>query len=410
MDSKRAARRRFLLGGTGLLGLAVGARSASAQTFWSTTPEGRARELMAFGERSRFVNTGRITLDTKVNMQMHGDPNGFDALTPLGEQEGIITPAPLHFISSHGNAPPDIDPTQHRLMIHGMVERPLVFTMEELKRLPSVSQINFIECLANRPQAGEEKTLEVNHGMVSCSEWTGVPLSLLLKEAGVRAGASWILGESAEATKQSRSFPLGKAMMDDTLVAYGQNGEPLRPHNGYPLRLVIPGFEGKFQVKWLQGIKVVDRPYVTYWEHSSFVARSERTPLATYWEQGPKSVITFPAGGQRLSSRGLHTVLGLAWSGNGAVRRVEISTDGGRTWNDAQLEKPVLRMALTRFHFPWTWNGSEAVLQSRCTDERGQVQPSAADHATFWGDYSAPHGNAIQPWRVTNDGQVLNAL
>ena len=409
MDARRVTRRRMLRGGgAALAGLAVGSRSAAAQPFEITSPrEGRRR--MAYGERSQFVETARITLDNKVNMQMHGDPNGYDALTPLGDQAGIVTPAPLHFISSHGNPPPDIDPANHTLMIHGMVERPLVFTMAELKRLPASTRINYIECLANRPQRGAGKTLEENHGLVSCSEWTGVPLALLLKEAGVQPGAGWVLGESTEATRQARSFPLGKAMMDDVLVAYAQNGEPVQPHNGFPLRLVIPGFEGKFQVKWLRGIKVTDRPYVSYWEQGSFTSR-ERTPLGSYWEQGPKSVITFPAGGQRLPGRGYYTIAGLAWSGMGAVRRVEVSLDGGRNWADAQVQEPALPMALTRFKLPWTWDGSEAVLQSRCIDERGEVQPAMDEVAAFWGEYAAPHGNAIQPWQVTADGKVINAL
>jgi len=409
MQAKRGASRRQLLkgGGAALLGLAASDRSVNGQTR-SYTQSDEARRLMAYGERSRFVNTGRIILDTKVNMQMHGDPNGFDALTPLAEQSGILTPAPLHFISSHGDAPPDIDPTRHKLMIHGLVERPLVFTMEELRRLPSVSRICFIECLANRPIPGEGRTLDQNHGLIGCSEWTGVPLSLLLKEAGVKEGASWVIGESLGMTKQARSFPLAKAMLD-TIVAYGQNSEPVRPHNGYPLRLVIPGFEGKFQVKWLKEIKVTDRPYVSYWEQGSFTRR-EQTPLGSYWELGPKSVITFPAGGQRLSGHGHHSIVGLAWSGGGAVRRVEVSTDGGRTWNDAQLQEPVLPMALTRFQVPWIWDGGEAVLQARCTDERGDVQPSASEHAEFWGDWAPATGNMIQPWRVTNRGQVTNAL
>src|SRR5262245_317665 len=288
-----ATRRQLLTGGgAALAGLAAGIRPAAGQRP-ASVPDEVGRDLMSYGKRSRFVRTGRITLDNKVNIQMHGDPHGFDALTPLGEQMGIITPGPLHFISSHGNAPPDIDPMKHRLLIYGMVERPLVFTMEELKRLPSVTEIHYIECQANNPRRGEKRTLEQNHGMISCSEWTGVPLSLLLKEAGVKPGASWVLGESAEATKQSRGFPLAKAMMDDVLVAYGQNGEPVQPHNGYPLRLVIPGFEGKFQVKWLHGIKVVDQTYVTYWEHTSYLRR-EGKPLGSYWDQGPKSVITFP--------------------------------------------------------------------------------------------------------------------
>ena len=409
-ERKTASRRQLLKGGAAaLVGLAAGAGSASAQTLRSTTPEDLARELMAYGRRSRFVRTGRITLDNKVNMQMHGDPNGFDALTPLGEQLGIITPAPLHFISSHGDPPPDIDPAKHRLMIHGMVERPLVFTLEELKRLPSVSRIHFIECLANRPRPGEERTLDQNHGLIGCSEWTGVPLSLLLKEAGVKPGAKWVIGESLGRTQQARSFPLAKALMDDTLVAYGQNGEPVQPHNGYPLRLVIPGFEGKFQLKWLRGIKVAEQPYVTYWEHGSFTRR-ERTPLGAYWEQGPKSVITCPAGGQRLPGHGYYTITGFAWTGSGAVKAVEVSTDAGRTWQEAGIEGPALPMAMTRFKLPWTWDGSEAVLQSRCIDERGDVQPTPEEFGAFWGEYAAPHGNVIQPWRVTSVGRVVNAL
>ena len=406
--SNRSRRRLLKEGGAALFGVAVGERSASAQTFGSTRAEGHTRDLMAYGERSQYVKTARTRLGNKVNMNMHGDANGYDALTPLGEQEGIITPSALHFVSSHGNPPPDIDAAQHRLMIHGMVERPLVFTLAELKRLPSVSRICFIECLANRPTPGPEKTLTQLHGMLSCSEWTGVPLSVLLKEAGVKAGASWILGESAEATRAARSLPLAKAM-DDSLVAYGQNGEPVRPHNGYPLRLVTPGFEGKYQVKWLRGVKVVDRPYVTYWELGTFT-KTARTQGAYFMEQGPKSVITFPASGQRLTAHGYYTITGLAWSGSGAIRRVEVSIDGGKTWKDAQIQEPALRVALTRFQLPWSWNGTEAVLQSRCTDEYGQVQPTSAEHAAFWAPHTPPHGNMIQPWRITSDGRILNAL
>ena len=409
MPAKLASSRRQLLKGgvAAVLGAAAGARPANAQSFGPGYPDAARRDI-AYGGRSRFVDTGRIILDTKVNMQMHGDAHGLDALTPLSDQIGILTPPPLHFISSHGDAPPDIDPAQHRLLIHGLVERPLVFTMDELKRLPSVSRICFIECLANSPRPGEERTLDQNHGLIGCSEWTGVPLSILLKEAGVKDGASWVIGESAGVTRQARSFPLAKALLD-TIVAYGQNSEPVRPHNGFPLRLVIPGFEGKFQVKWLTEIKVTDRPYVTYWEQSTFMRR-ERTPLGSYWELGPKSVITFPAGGQRLDGRGHHSIVGFAWSGRGNVRRVEVSTDGGRTWTDAQLDAPVLPMAMTRFQLPWSWDGGEVVLQSRCTDEHGDVQPTAAERADFWGDWAPATSNIIQPWRITGEGRVINAL
>lgn len=246
------------------------------------------------------------------------------------------------------------------------------------------------------------------HGLIASSEWTGVPLSLLLKEVGASSGAQWILAEGSEATQLSCSLPMGKAM-DDVLVAYGQNGEPVRPHQGYPLRLVVPGFPGKYHVKWLSGIKVVDRPYITYWERHHYV-KDDSGDGHVFLEQGPKSCITFPCGEQRLPGRGFYTITGLAWSGCGAVSRVEMSTDGGRTWKDAEIERPARRIALTRFTFPWTWNGEEAVLQSRCIDDKGQVQPSLADMDRFWGSSVPANQNPIQPWRVNNDGSVVNAL
>jgi sulfane dehydrogenase subunit SoxC len=377
---------------------------------------------MAYGERSRFVQTVRTPMTMIGHIDLHGNPDGLDARTPLSELTGTITPSALHYVSSHGNNPPDIDPREHRLMVYGLVDRPLVFTMEELTRLPSVTRVNFIECIANAPRP-EEKTVDQMHGMIACSEWTGVPLSVLLDEVGVKDGAGWVLSEGAEATKLGASMPMGKAT-DDVLVAYGQNGEPLRPHQGFPLRLVVPGFQGKYHIKWLRRIRVVDRPYVTYWEKHSYtkrqgtartgpnrMANSHTAGEGSYFmEQGPKSVITFPSGEQRLPGPGFFTISGLAWSGSGAVRRVEVSTDGGRSWNDAAIDEPARRMAWTRFTAPWTWNGGEAMLQSRCTDEKGQVQPTADKYRAFWGTSGAPHGNAIQPWRVTNEGHVLNAL
>ena len=421
MNPKRATRRRFLTEGAALAGLAVGARSASGQTLGSAGPDTPATDPMAYGEPSRFVTAVRTPMTMIGHMDLHGDPNGLDAWTPLGALTGSITPSALHYVSSHGNGPPDIDPREHRLLINGMVERPLVFTMDELMRLPAVSRIHYIECVANAPYPNG-KTLEEMHGMIGCSEWTGVPLSLLLDEVGVRGGANWLVAEGAEATKISTSLPMGKAM-DDVLVAYGQNGEPVRPHQGYPLRLVVPGFQGKYHVKWLRRIQVVDRPYMTYWERHHYMKNRRRAGAATtplghvngpdgdyFLEQGPKSVITAPSGEQRLPGRGYYTIRGLAWSGSGAVGRVEVSTDGGRSWSDADIEAPARRIALTCFTFPWTWNGGEAVLQSRCTDDKGQVQPTAAAHTRFWGTSGAPHNNSIQPWRVTNDGTVLNAL
>jgi len=345
----------------------------------------------------------------------------------LQEVAGIITPPALHFIVSHGYEPPDIDPQQHRLLIHGMVERPLIFTLDELKRLPSVSRLHFLECHGNSSPGGVQgaarntptATPQDTHGLTSCSLWTGVPLSLLLKEAGVQKSASWIVAEGADANKHTKSIPLTKAM-DDALVVYGQNGEALRPEQGYPLRLLAPGWQGINNVKWLRRIDLVDEPYMAMMETSRYP--SVKPDGKSRWfefELGPKSVITRPSGGQRLPGPGFYEISGLAWSGGGVIRRVEVSADGGRTWKDAELQGPIGRKAHTRFIAPWAWDGEEVVLQSRCTDERGEVQPTITEVAKLWGadlnyfqNVSQIVGdfNAIQPWKVTRDGSILNAL
>ena len=253
---------------------------------------------------------------------------------------------------------------------------------------------------------------------MACSEWTGVPLSMLLKEAGVKNGASWIVAEAAEAGHHTKSVPMAK-IMDDVLVAYGQNGEPIRPDHGFPLRLLVPGFEGIYNVKWLKTIKVVDQPYKTFQERSRFMGADRRSRHFIY-ELGPKSVITFPSGEDHLPEHGTYTITGLAWSGGGAVRRVEVSTDGGQTWTDAKLRGPALKRAFTRFDLVWKWKGEEAVLQSRCTDELDQVQPSVAEFARFWNETESEiflgggsrfgHVNIIQPWKVATNGLVQNGL
>lgn len=241
---------------------------------------------------------------------------------------------------------------------------------------------------------------------------------MLLKEAGIKNGASWIVAEGSDAGKHTKSVPLAK-VMDDVLVAYGQNGEPVRPDHGFPLRLLVPGFEGIYNVKWLKTIKVVDQPYLTFQERSRFLGPDRRSAHFIY-ELGPKSVITFPSGEDMLPERGNYAISGLAWSGGGAIRRVEVSVDGGRTWTDAKLRGPALQRAFTRFDLVWQWNGEDAVLQSRCTDELGQVQPSAAEFAGFW-NQTVPeifqgmgsrfsHVNIIQPWRVAANGTVRNGM
>jgi sulfane dehydrogenase subunit SoxC len=289
---------------------------------------------------------------------------------------GIITPAALHYEVCRGGIP-NIDPRKHRLLIHGMVDRPLILTMDDLRRLPSTSRIFFLECAGNSRsewRGANAPKVQFTHGLTSCTEWTGVALSLLLREAGAQKGAAWIVAEGGDATGNERSIPMAKAM-DDVLVAYGQNGEALRPGNGYPLRLMVPGWEGNVNTKWLRRIKVVDKPYMTRMEstdHTSLMPDGKARQFLFVMEA--KSVITFPSGTQHLPGPGVYEITGLAWSGRGLVRRVEVSADGGKTWRDARLQQPVLRFAHVRFRLDWRWDGREAVLQSRCIDETGGAE------------------------------------
>ena len=415
MGSKRTDRRGFLKEGAALAGgLTLGAVApASGQTPASTPMIKGSKDLIAYGDRSRFVNSVRI--GHPVGGRPSPDAFGlvFHVAAPLQDSVGVITPSSLHFVgTTRGSFVPDIDPREHRLMIHGMVDRPLIFTMEDLKRLPSVTRIHFMECAGNRstPRA---KNVQESHGMTSCAEWTGVPLSVLLKEAGVKAGASWFVAEGMEEVKGASSMPIAKAM-DDCLVCYGMNGEALRPQNGFPLRLMVPGFEGIFHTKYLRRIKLVDRYYLNY---NDFGHLDQDPKVAALdYQIGPKSVITFPSGGQQLPGRGFYEISGLAWSGGGAIRRVEVSTDGGRRWNNAEIKGTAHRMAHTRFGYQWNWDGTQTELMSRCTDELGQVQPLRAEVAKFWNVPLDPAfrvpglDNSIQPWRVASDGTVHNGL
>jgi sulfane dehydrogenase subunit SoxC len=416
MSATRRGRRGFLKKSAAIAGLALGAaESPTAQTPAADAPakgpKELAKELIAYGERSKFVTSVRVPVAERMSPDMYGLT--FHVLTPLQDSVGIITPSSLHYVATHrGSFVPDIDPGEHRLMIHGMVDRPLVFTVDELKRLPSVSRIHFIECLGNRAQA-RHRTVQETHGLTSCAEWTGVELSLLLKEAGVQKGASWIVAEGAEEVKGASSLPLGKAL-DDCFVAYGMNGEAIRPQQGFPLRLIVPGFEGIHQIKYLRRIKVVDRYYMTYDDYGHIQPDARAAALTN--QIGPKSVITFPSGGQQLTGPGIYQISGLAWSGAGAIRKVEISTDGGQSWREAELRSPVYKVAHTRFGLTWKWDGKECVLMSRCTDELGTVQPTRAQAAKYWNKpldatFRVPgNDNTVQPWRIASDGSVHNGL
>ena len=338
-------------------------------------------------------------------------PHSSVAFTPLQNLFGIITPSGLHFERHHAGMP-EIDPHQHRLMIHGLVSDARIYSMDDIVRFPSVSRIHFIECGANTGMEWARvavPTVQYSHGMLSCSEWTGVLLSTLLDEVGIdRRKAKFILAEGADGASLTRTIPLANAQ-DDVIVAYAQNGEMLRPEQGYPLRLVVPGIQGVSSVKWLRRIEVGDQPWNTREESLHYVDLMPGGVHRQYtWIQEAKSVITAPSGGQVLLDRGYHEITGLAWSGRGRIRRVDVSTDGGRNWRTARLQEPVLTKALTRFRIDWSWDGNPALLQSRAMDETGYVQPTIRQLRAVRGTRSIYHNNAIHTWRVDPTGEVSN--
>src|SRR6266508_1573781 len=396
-----AHRRAFLK----LLALGSGALAACRQKA-AQLPSLLGAPVRPYGDRSPFVHAVRQTAETTRT------PEQASSLTPLADTYGIITPSSLHFERHHSGVP-TIDPADHRLLIHGLVDRPTIFTVEELKRLPSISRIHFLECSGNSgtgwrptPRPGVQGT----HGLTSCSEWTGVKLSLLLEELGVQSAASWILAEGADPAKMTRSIPIAKAM-DDAMVAYAQNGEPLRPEQGFPLRLFLPGWEGNANVKWLRRLKVVDQPYMTREETSKYTdLMPDGTARQFTLTMEAKSVVTHPSGGQKLAGPGFHEINGLAWTGRGSVARGEVSTDGGATWKDAALQQPVLPRAHTRFRFEWEWDGSDTTIASRVTDDTGYRQPTRAELVAVRGLNSNYHNNMIQAWRVKADGTVEYAV
>lgn len=333
------------------------------------------------------------------------------SFTPLQGLFGIITPSGLHFERHHAGWH-DIDPASHRLMINGLVSTPKVYTLGDLMRLPAVSRMHFIECGANSAMdwAGPAvPSVQYTHGMLSCCEFTGVPLSLLLEHCGIdKARAQWILAEGADGASLTRSIPIARAL-DDAIVAWGMNGEMLRPENGYPLRLVVPGVQGVCWVKWLRRLEVGDAPYATREESTQYLDLMPDGLQRQYSIiQECKSVITSPSGGQRLLERGFYNITGLAWSGRGKIARVDVSVDGGRNWKQARLESPVLPKCLTRFNIDWEWDGKPYVLQSRATDETGHVQPKIGALRAVRGTRSVYHNNAIQSWQVSAAGEVAN--
>jgi sulfane dehydrogenase subunit SoxC len=402
IDPPGVDRRSFLAGSASLM--ALGTTSLLLGTANAAEPDQSTNPMRvpgsgasSYGDRSAFETATR-------------SGGGSHSLTPLQHLRGIITPSSLHF-ERHHNGVPSIDPSRHRLLVHGLVDQPLIFTVEELKRFPSVSRLAFLECAGNsRDGWGDVRDVTVQelHGLTSTSEWTGVKLSTLLDAVGMQREAAWMLAEGSDAAGLDRSVPLTDEVLNEAMVCYGQNGEALRPEQGYPLRLFLPGFEGNINVKWLRRLKMGAAPFMTRWETSKY---TDLLPDGIAYQfslvMEAKSVITSPSGRQEIHP-GFREIQGLAWSGRGRITTVEVSVDAGRTWQAARLQEPILPKCHTRFRFPWTWNGRETIIQSRCTDETGYTQPSRKALIEVRGIHSSYHYNGIQSWKIGRDGFVRN--
>ena len=407
-------RRNFLKGGiaavAGLASVQIIPKANAEPNLPPNIPEwqtylGRGVVAKPYGEPSEFEDLQRRTVPW-----LTADAQSSISMTPLQDLEGIITPSWLVFERYHGGIP-NVNPDQHRLIIYGLVDRPLVLSMDDLRRFPSMSEIRFIECPANGGmewRGAQMEAVQFTHGMLSCCEWTWVKLSSLLAEVGVKPEGKWILAEVADAAGMSRSIPIEKAL-DDALIVWGQNGEALRPEQGYPVRLLLPGWEGNTSVKWLRRLEVGDQPWHHREETSKYTdlmpdGRARRFT----WVQECNSVITSPCPEKPLRHRVFLEIQGFAWSGKGKIKAVDVSFDGGVNWQRAELKGLVLDKALTRFSLQTQWNGEPWLLQSRAIDETGYVQPTLRQLRDLRGGWSIYHKNSIHTWNVTEKGEVYN--
>src|SRR4051812_11435984 len=409
-------RRAFLRGGGAAVAAAMSGYALTAKSEpltndpWSLQA---GSAVPAYEKRSRFEDKVARTLSNPNN-----EPRNSHARTPHQQLNGTVTPNGLHFVILHSGVP-DIDPDKHRLVIHGLVKQPLEFSLESLARYPMVSRMGFVECGGNSAPLFSPQPMQAGvqalHGLASNAEWTGVLLSTLLEETGVDPKAKWIVAEGADSLGVSRSVPLGKAL-DDAMVALYQNGERLMPGNGYPMRLLLPGYEGNMNVKYLRRIKLTDQPQMSYYETRTY---SQLLPggkaYRFYFLQEVKSFITQPSHGMALKEPGYYEISGIAYSGAGRIAKVMVSADGGTSWAEAALQTPVLPKAFTRFRMPWRWDGAPATLQSRAWDESGAVQPTRAEFVALRGETKAPpnvlgfpnqHYNSITSWGVGPKGEV----
>lgn len=392
-------RRRLLLGGAATAAVVL-VKSSFGKMVQTGIPEAAVDPTKqvgplpgVLGTRSPFEHPQR-------------KPSLTSSQTPLQDLYGMITPSDLHFERHHAGVPA-IDPNSYELMIHGMVDKPTVFSLADLKRFPSVSRICFIECSGNfRKPDKENITPQDICGLTSQSEWTGVMLSTLFREVGVHPKASWFLAEGSDAAVMTRSIPVSKGW-EDAMIVYAQNGEAIRPQQGYPARLLLPGWEGNTSVKWIRRIELSDGPFMTREETARYTEPVKDGKIRQFsFTMDARSIITYPAYPAQLQ-KGWVEIRGLAWSGRGKIRQVEISTDAGKTWNAARLQEPVLDKAHTYFRYLWQWNGDTTAIMSRAIDETGYVQPSLEELIAARGIGTGYHLNPVTAWLIRRDGQVV---
>ena len=414
IDRRALLGRGMLFAGAAATGVDSSSTGAAAEALpvdpWSMVPGER---ITPYGTPSKYESKVVRTL-TNPNHE----PRTSNARTPHHLLEGTITPNGLHFVVARTGFP-DIDPAKHRLAIHGLVKQPLVFDLDALARYPKVTRVNFVECGGNSAPLFNKDPVQANvqaiHGLVSCSEWTGVRLSTLLEETGIDPKAKWLLAEGADGPSMNRSIPIAKAL-DDAMIALYQNGERIAPAQGYPMRLLVPGYEGNMNVKWLHRIKLIEEPVMAINETMQYTYRVAGPKIwQFFFPMEVKSFVTHPSPGLTLKGPGYYEIAGLAYSGNGRIAKVMVSADGGKSWAQAALDAPVLAKALTRFRLPWRWDGQPVVLQSRAWDEAGNVQPTRAEMFAERGEpkvnvpvtaFPMGHMNVITSWAIDNKGEA----
>ena len=385
---------------------------ASANSLADVPPREVGAPVSGRSERSPFEQIERIPEATPGKRNV-APSDAINSKTPLHKLVGTITPSDLHYERSHSGVP-NIDPAKHRLLIHGMANKSIVLTLDDLKSMPSISRVCFVECSGNGwenwKKADEHLTVQNLYGLISCHEWTGVPLSYLINLVGKKDLSSWMLAEGGDASGMARSIPLTDEIMSEAIVAYAQNGEALRPAHGYPVRLLIPGFEGNLSVKWLRRLKFSDQPFMTRWETARYTSLLPSGKARQFYlRQEVNSVITSPSGMMQIKP-GYNRITGLAWSGHGKITRVEVSNDAGNSWHETKIIGPVLPKSLTRFQIDWDWDGKPTKIVSRSFDEKKNAQPDRKTLISETGENAVFHYNAQQTWNISADGKVTNVL